>query len=431
MKRMDRRHFLCGSGLGVALPMLDSFSRRTDADDEKSLGGKAISQDGDEPELRRMVCVGTYLGFHQRDFFPETAGRQYQMPPILESVSQYREKMSILSGLDHRGRNGHEGWKAWMTGNASGSISMDELVAGHVGNLTRYASLQLTCGTPPSDARLSFTKEGVALPMIGRPSVLYQTLFRSGSDRTRIDALLRSNRSVLDGLLEETESLSRQLGSTDRKKLNEYLASLRDVERRLQKQQTWLNKPTPKVEYELPEFDPVAPDLALECESIIYALMALALSSDSTRVITFLVPGWSQVFKIDGRLLRAGYHGLSHHGNEPEKIADYNLIGIEHVKRLGHFLDKITNASDRFDRPLIDTTAVVFGSGMGDSNTHDNSNLPTLLVGGPFRHGRHHAIDRRVDSSKRLGDLYLTLMRRFGIDIESFAGASQNMDELI
>ena len=162
-----------------------------------------------------------------------------------------------------------------------------------------------------------------------------------------------------------------------------------------------------------------------------YDLMALALTTDSTRVVTFLVPGWSQVFDIDGRKLSAGYHGLSHHGNDPEKIAEYNLVGVEHVKRLAKFLNQLENHKDAEDVPLLDSTAVLFGSGMGDSNTHDNSNLPTLLVGGGFQHGHHHQIERKENGGRLLGDLYLTLMQDFGVEIETFAGARSNLNEYL
>ena len=379
--------------------------------------------------LERLVCIGTYLGFHQPDFFPEQTGRQYLCSPVLEPVESYRKKFTIFSGLDHRGRNGHDGWKAWMSGSASGSVSMDQLVAAKVGERTRFDSLQITCGNPPSEARLSFTKEGVALPMIGRPSVLYRTLFRSAGDSARMEYLLATNRSVLDEVTEEAKVLERGLPASDRAKLGEYFASVRDVEKRLEKRRIWLDRPSPKVDYPLPEFDPVAPDLALECESIMYDLMALALTTDSTRVLTFLIPGWSQVFTIGGRKLVAGYHGLSHHGNDPVRIADYNLVGIEHVKRFGRFLDKLQAAKDASGRPLLNSTAVVFGSGMGNANSHDNSNLPTVLAGGGLRHGWHRRIERNAPSQRLLGDLYLTLLQQFGIEIDQFAGARHNLNE--
>ncbi len=396
----------------------------------ESLAPGAVGESTQVP-LQRLVCIGTYLGFHQPDFFPTEVGRGYEASPILKPVETFRDVLTVFSGLDHRGRNGHLGWKAWMSGSASGSVSMDQLVAAQVGHLSRFDSLQLTCGNPPDEARLSFTREGVALPMIGRPSVLYRTLFRSAADSARLDYLLATNRSVLDGVTAEARNLERRLAGRDKEKLGEYFAAVRDVERQLRKQRLWLDRPIPQVDYPLPEFDPVAPDLALECESLMYDLMALALTTDSTRVLTFLIPGWSQVFTIGGRKLSAGYHGLSHHGNDPIRIAEYNLVGIEHMQRFAGFLAKLRTASDAQGRPLLDTTAVVFGSGMGNANTHDNSNLPTVLAGGGFRHGWHRRFNRTDASPRLLGDLYLTVMQKFGMDIDQFAGARSNLNELL
>lgn len=412
----DRRRFLRGVGATVALPMLESIAPPLGARDQ-----------GARPD--RLVCIGTYLGFHQPDFFPAQTGDGYDCPLLLGPVEDLRDEFTVFSGLDHRGRNGHHGWKAWLTGSATGSVSLDQLVAARIGSRTRFSSLQLTCGNPPGEARMSFTREGVALPMIGRPSVLYRSLFRSGDDRERTAYLLASGQSVLDDVLGEATALARSLSSRDRGKLDEYLTSVRDVERDLQKQQFWLDRPFPSVDYPLPEFDPVAPDLALECESIMYDLMALALITDSTRVLTFLIPGWSQVFTIQGRRLSAGYHGLSHHGNDPRRIADYNLVGLEHVRRFRGFLDRLAEATDAADRPLLETTAVLFGSGMGNANTHDNSNLPTVLAGGGFRHGWHRGIRRDSPGPRLLGDLYLTVMQSFGLEIDRFAGASSNLNE--
>ncbi len=419
MVRQGRRKFLRGVGVSLALPMLESFVPAA------AQGATTTAN------ARRLVCVGTYLGFHQSDFFPAWTGENYEISPVLKPLEAFRDEMTVFSGLDHRGRSGHKGWKAWMTGSPSGRVSMDQVVAERVGEQTRFDSLQVTCGNPPAEARISFTKEGVALPMIGRPSVLYRSLFRSAADNTRTEYLLSGNRSVLDGVVEEAKDLERHASVADREKLAEYFTSVRDVEKRIEKQRVWLDEPVPKVDYPLPEFDPVAPDLSLECESIMYDLMALALTTDSVRVLTFMIPGWSQVFTVNGRRLTAGYHGLSHHGNDPAKIAEYNLVGTEHVKRFAAFLEKLRSNKDSEGHPLLDSTTVVFGSGMGDSNTHDNSNLPTVVVGGGLRHGGHHRIERQSSSPRLLGDMYLTLMQQYGVELEQFAGAKSNMNEYL
>lgn len=415
--RVDRRHFLQGVGVSLALPMLESL--------------KPTSLHAAQPNnpVKRVVCIGTYLGFHQADFFPKQTGKNYETPYVLEPLTPFKNQFSIFSGLDHRGRNGHEGWQAWMSGSTTGSVSMDQLVAEHIGHQTRYASLQLTCGTPPDAARLSFSKEGVALPMTGRPSVLFKKLFRSDHDKARMEYVLEGNGSLLDDLLSETKSIQRNISYEDQQKLEEYITSLRDVEKMIQKQEAWLEKPYPTTNYKLPPFDPVSPDQSLVCEKLMYDLMALALTTDSTRIMTLLVPGWSQVFEIDGRRLSAGYHGLSHHGNEARKIADYNLVGREHVRHFSNFLEKLNNFRDAEDKRLLDSTAIIYGSGMGDSNTHDNSNLPTLLAGGGFAHGNHWKNDRSASDSRLLGDLLLSIMQGTGMEVDSFAGATSNLNE--
>ena len=280
---------------------------------------------------------------------------------------------------------------------------------------------------------MSFTKEGISLPSIGRPSVLFNKLFTSDADKARMDYVLSTNRSALDLVLDEARSLKRQVSSRDAEKLDEYFSSVRDVERKVQKQRQWLEVPTPKVDFKLPDYDPVAPDLSLECEAIMYDLMALALETDSTRVLSFLVPGQGQVFTIDGEKLSAGYHGLSHHGNDPDKIDEFNQVGKKQVANFGRFLSVLNQKKDAEGRPLLDTTAVFYGSGMGNANTHNNSRLPALLAGGGYRHGAHHAIDRENETKATplLGDLFLSIMESMGVGQERFVKASRNMNDYL
>lgn len=418
---IDRRQFLKSVGVGLALPTLESMPSAF------AMGAPV------KAPVKRLVAIGTFLGFHTPSWFPAEAGSDYKMSPVLESLDDMRNQFSLFSGLDHRGANGHKNWKNYLTGVGTPSVSFDQLIAKSVGSATRFESLQLTCGTPPAAAQMSFTKQGIFLPSIGRPSVLYSKLFSSESDKARMGYLLDSGGSALDLVMGEAKSLQRRVTLRDREKLGEYFSSIRDVEKQLQKQRQWLDKPSPKIDYPLPEFDPMAPDLSLECESIMYDLMTLALETDSTRVISFLVPGAGQVFSIDGKLLSAGYHGLSHHGNDPDKVAEYNKVGTEHVLRFGKFLRQLAERRDPDGKPLLDTTAVLYGSGMGNTNTHNNSRLPVMVAGGGFKHGSHHAIDRENSSATTplLGDLYLTLMQSMGLETGQFASANRNMNDYL
>ena len=425
-KKIHRRHFLHGTGALIALPALESVGVHRFA----SVGNAAPSAAVADAPVKRLVTIGTYLGFHTPSWFPKETGTDYQMSEVLTPLDDLRSDFSLFSGLDHRAPNGHRNWSNFLTGKGTPGISFDQIVAAEIGDQSRFESLQVTCGAGGS---ASFTREGIRLPSIGRPSVLYGKLFSSDADKARMDYILASNRSVLDLVLDEAHALKKQVGARDAEKLDEYFHSVRDVEKKVQKQRQWLEVPTPKVDFKLPDYDPVAADLSLECEEIMYDLMALALQTDSTRVISMFVPGGGQVFTINGEKLSAGYHGLSHHGNDPEKVAEYNKVGKAHVTRFGQFLRRLKETKDANGLPLLDTTAVFYGSGMGDANTHNNSRLPALLAGGGYRHGAYHAIDRdnETNATPLLGDLFLTIMQSMGVEQERFVKASRNMNDYL
>lgn len=416
---MDRRRFLRSSSLALSLPILESIR-------------PILANESTGVPVKRLVTIGTYLGFHTPSFFPSEQGRDYKLTPILQSLAEHRDVVTLFSGLDHRAPNGHKHWKNYLTGKGAPGVSFDQIVAKEIGDQARYESIQVTCGSS-GDGRMSYTKEGIALPAIGRPSVLYSKLFSSDSDKTRMEYILDSNRSVLDLVLDEARSLRRNVGARDAEKLDEYFSSVRDVEKKVQKQRKWLDIPTPRVEFDLPDYDPVAPDLSLECESIMYDLLVLALETDSTRVVSFMVPGQGQVFSINGEKLSAGYHGLSHHGNDPAKITEFNVVGAEHVNRFANFLTHLREKKDPCGRPVLDTTAILYGSGMGDANTHNNSRLPIILAGGPFKHGSYHAIDRDnpSDATPLLGDLFLTIMQSMGLEEDRFMKAKRNLNDYL
>lgn len=415
---MHRRCFLKASGISLALPLLESLMPR-------ALAGAATAA----PKAQRLVCIGTYLGYYTPAFFPKTAGRDYEMSPLLKPLEAFREDFTVFSGFDHRAPNGHAHWNNYLTGSGTPCVSMDQIVARQVGAATRLDSLELTCGLSAPSA-MSFTKEGVALPMVGRPSVLFEKLFASSENQARTRYLIDSGRSVLDFVSGEAKALERNVSAEDKAKLDEYFASVRDVEHRLQKQRVWQDKPVAKVDYRLPEFDPVAPDLSLECETLMYDLMALALQTDTTRVLSFLVPGSGQVFTIDGAKLSAGYHGLSHHGNDPKQIAEFMKVNLAHISRFARFVERLKKTPDVQGQPLLDSTIVLLGTGMGNANIHENANLPVLVAGGGFKHGSHIAADRTQPDAPLLGDLYITLMQRLGVETNQFAAAKRNLNHL-
>ena len=302
------------------------------------------------------------------------------------------------------------------------------MVADKLGQQSRFPSLQLSAGK--ASRSMSHTRQGVALPMIQRPSVLYGKLFASAEDKARGEYLLRSGHSALDAVLEDAKRLQASVSAQDREKLGEYFESLREVERRMARQLGAVNDPIPETSYQLPDYDPVAPTLQLEAERIMYDLMALALETESTRVQTLFIGGLGQVFTIDGETLQAGYHALSHHGNDPDAIADLVKVETEHMRCFERFLKQLKSKTDAHGQPLLDSTIVLLGTGMGDASRHANSNLPTLVAGGGFQHGQHVAVDAKSKGAPLLGDLYVTLMQQLGMEVDEFSNAKRNMNQL-
>lgn len=415
---VDRRQFLRAGAATLALPALEAFSAPTTA----------------VARAKNFVAIGTYLGWHQNAFIPKQAGRGYEMPDTLSPIAGLRDEFTVFSGLDHRAPNGHGAWSNFLCGQSPKSYSLDQKIADSIGAKSRFPSLQLTAGAGESDSKggnaISFTRQGVALPMVQRPSVFYRRLFMSKADRARTEYMLRSGRSTLDLVLEDALRLQKSLPGRDRAKLEEYFESVRAVEKRMGRQLETINDPVPQPDYKLPSYDPITPNLQIEAEQIMYDLMALALETESTRVMSFFLHGLGQVFSFAGKALGSGYHGLSHHGNVPAMIRDLVAIETAHVHCLAGFLQQLKEKKNPEGKSLLDETIVLLGTGMGDASRHSNANLPTLVAGGGFQHGSHIAVNRRKDDSALLGDLYITLMQRLGMEAGRFSNASHNLNQL-
>lgn len=413
--RLSRRQVLRASGAVIALPALEAFASPTPA----SSGP------------RNFVAIGTYLGWHQNAFLPKTVGRNYDLPPTLTPLADFRDGFTVFSGLDHRAPNGHAAWNNFLCGMNPGSWSLDQVIADALGQDTRYPSIELTAGSGEGPQAMSFTKQGVGLPQIDRPSVLYRKLFSSDADRARSAYLLESGGSALDMVLDDATRLQRSLGGRDRAKLEEYFESLRAVEKRMARQRAALDQPAATTTYTLPDYDPITPNLQIEAESILYDLTALALESGQTRVVSLFLHGLGQVFSLDGRQLVAGYHGLSHHGNDPVMIRDLVAIETAHIHCLAGFLKQLQVKKTPEGKTLFDDTIVLVGTGMGDASRHSNANLPTLVAGGGLKHGSHVAVDPKQAGAPLLGDLYITLLQRLGIETDRFSNATKNMNEVL
>jgi len=417
---MNRRNFLRAGAATLALPALESFSAPITS---KVHAGP-----------KNFVAIGTFLGWHQNAFFPKQTGRNYDMPETLSPIASLRDEFTIFSGLDHRAPNGHGAWSNFLCGQSPNSYSLDQMVADSIGVQSRFPSIQLAAGAGEADSKkgngISFTRRGIKLPQIQRPSVLYKQLFMSKADRLRTEYLLRSGKSSLDLVLDDALRLQKSLTGRDRDKLEEYFESFRAVEKRMGRQLETINDPVPLPDYKLPSYDPITPNLQIEAEQIMYDLMTLALETDSTRVISFFLHGLGQVFSFDGQALGSGYHGLSHHGNNPAMIRDLVTIETAHIHCFAGFLKQLKEKKNPQGKSLLDDTIILLGTGMGDASRHSNANLPTLVAGGGFKHGSHLALGSPKDDHRLLGDLYITLMQKLGIEQNSFSNASRNLNQL-
>ncbi|MCM8537193.1 MAG: DUF1552 domain-containing protein [Lentisphaeraceae bacterium] len=410
---INRRLFLKAGMASLALPTLESYSQTSD----------------ESNKAKTFVAIGTYLGWYKKAFYPTSAGANYEMPDTLKPIEAHRKDFTIFSGLDHKSAHGHHAWTNFLCGQKIKSYSLDQVIADKIGD-TRFASIGVAAGAGEAASSMSFTKSGVPLPMIQRPSILYKKLFISKADRKMTEYMLRSGKSALDHVLEDANRLQKSVSKYDKAKLTEYFDSMRSVEKRMDKHLSTIHDPVPETDYRLPNYDPITPNLQMEAENLMYDLMVLAIENGSSNVLSMFIHGLGQVFTIDGKPLKSGYHGLTHHGNDPSMIGDLKKIESCHMQCFNNFLTQLKNKQDAQGKSLLDSTIVLLGTGMGDSSRHDNSNLPTLVAGGGFKHGQHIALNKDKKDEYLLGDLYISIQQKLGIETDSFSNANKNLNQV-
>ena len=387
----------------------------------------------------RMVCVGLNFGFVPQLFFPEQTGRDYELTDRLKPLKKLRDNFTVFSGLDHgvNAQGGHGGVHAFLSGvlskNSAGmpeaNISIDQKAAQLVGAQTRDPSLQLASGNDPNNM-ISWSASGVAIPPVANVEKIYNLLFQKVDPKTRnrTQAELAARTSILDLVKTDADYLKRKVGARDRRKLDRYFDSVREVEKRLVQSSEWLDKPKSVIDYGLPaganslEFVKRVP--------LYYDLMSLALQTDSTRVITL---GLADIgANYGGFDISRGYHQLTHHGKVPEYITELSIIEQFHMKQLARFLMQLKGVDEPNGKTLLDNSMVLFGSGMGNASAHSNKNLPLLLAGGGFRHGEHKSYfkDDRQKVAAPAGNLFVSMLQRFGVETDSFGTASSTLTGL-
>ena len=383
-------------GLGLALPWLESSAM------------------ADAPRPRRLVCVGNHLGFYPGNFFPQDIGKDYAPTSTLKPLDQHRNDLTVFSNLDHELNGGHGAVHGFLTsikkneaeGFPAKNISLDQAAAEHVGSATRFPSVNtgIYKGTD-----MCWTRAGVHVPPVSNPAALFRALFVNlpATEREIERTRLQYRGSVLDALRDSANALNRNLNAADRNKLDQYLTSVRDVERRLQMSKQWIDQPKPKspidevLDQERQHLDEVA---------LFYDLMALALQTDSTRVTTLETGMGFRTSELD----LDGYHGISHHGKAPGRIDQLKVVESFLTTQLSGFMDRLKEAR------IFEDTLVVFGSGMSDASSHSNRNLPVLLAGGGVKHQGHLICPAEQHKRVPLSNLWLSVLQWFGSESDRF-----------
>ena len=416
---IDRRRFLRGAGAAsIALPFLEAMG--------PSIGQQVLAATPPSPSPKRFVAICANLGFHTPFLFPEKEGRDYELTPYLEHLKDHRDQFTVLSGLSHpnqQGNNGHASGLTWLTSaqrpglaGFRNTISLDQLIAEKIGVETRYPCL--TLGT--RDTSMSWTANGVPIPAMSSPAKLFKALFVDGT-AAEIQAEMNSvsrGRSILDTVSGRVKELEQSLGQADQHKIDEYLTAVRDLEKRLQQSEGWIKRPKPKVDAKMPQDIDDKSD-AIEKQRLLYDMMVLAVQTDSTRTMTFQLSGLNSAPKING--VNSDWHGLSHHGKDPEKIAELKLIESAEFIVFNEFLTKLRAIKEN-GKTLLDHTAIIFGSNLGNASAHDWHNLPTIVAGGGFKHGSYVAHDEKNNTP--LANLFVTMAQRMGIESDRFGSST-------
>jgi hypothetical protein len=421
-RSITRRSFLRASGVALALPLLDAmhpaFSRAANA----------------APAPRRMLGICNNLGLVPEKFFPTGAGRDYKPSPYLEVLAEHRNDFTVFSGVSHPDVDGgHPADNCFLTaaphpgsGGFRNTISLDQFAAQQIGHLTRFPSLTLGVNVAQGSRSLSWTGGGVLIPCEEKASQVFKKLFLQGTP-AEVQAQVRKlelGHSIMDAVADQTRSLQRDLGARDRERLDQFFTGVRDLEKRMDASKEWEHRPKPKVKAEMPT-DPTDPREYMDKAQLMYEMARLAFETDSSRCITLMLDSVnSPVLDIEGTHITDGYHSLSHHGKSTAKLAQLEAIDREHMKLLGQLFAGLKTAKEG-GAPLLDRTMILYGSNLGNANTHVTTNLPVLFAGGGFKHGQHLAFD--TEHNYPLPNLFVSMLQRMGLEADRFATSTGTM----
>lgn len=438
-RALSRRTVLRGLGAAIALPLLDAMVPALTASEQTA---------AHPDRLRRIGYVYMPMGCDISRWTPP-ADDLRQLSPTLAPLEPIRDRVTVISNLELK--NAYPGTHATSNSSFLSCVTakrtestdyllgttVDQLAAQQISRDSQLPSLEIAMDLMATVGQcdngyacvyqnnLSWSSPTTPLPAEAHPRLVFETLFGEGGTVADRQAAFRRRASLLDGVMEEFHQLQRSLGPADRAKVDEYLASVREVERRIEQAESTA------AENPLPDLDrPTGvPASYADHARLMFDLQLLALQGDITRVITFQLARETSNRTYPEIGVPEAHHPLTHHGNDPAKIAKMALINKFHVSLFADFVRKL-QATPEGAGSLLDHTVYLYGSGMGDPNVHDHQNLPVIVAGGAagrIRGGRHV----RLPQPTPLANLHLTLLDKVGLQLDSFADSTGSLDDVL
>jgi Protein of unknown function (DUF1552) len=433
-RSIPRRTFLRGVGAGVALPLVDAMV-------------PALTQAAQTAASPRLRVGFVYIphGVIMREWTPAAAGSGFEFTPILKPLEPFRESLVVVSNLTRAEAASNHAVSAacWLTGRPPkrtdgpdfrAGVSIDQVIAKQIGQQTTFPSLEVAtedfsglvgaCDPGYSCAymnTLNWQTETTPLPMEINPRVVFERLFGGGGTADQRLARMRTDRSLLDFVADDLAHLQRELGSGDRKKLDDYLTNVREIERRIQRAEQ-----TARTQADVPPVPVGVPESYVEHVSLLFDLLALALQTDQTRVFTFMMAREVSQRTYPEIGVTEPHHSISHHGNRPAAIEGHAKLNAYHLSMVAKFLEKLRATPDG-DGSLLDHSLVLYGSGMSDGNGHTGSPLPHVLIGGASGRmkGNRHIV---MPENTPMPNLLLAIAQKSGVEQDRFGVSSGVVD---
>lgn len=442
---IKRRTFLMGTGVSLGLPWLECM--------------KASGAESDAASANPRRMCGLYFGFGvglpkedsehaQWRWFPNGEGQDFEFTETLKPLEPLRDQLSVLGGLSHpngRKMGGHDTGDVFLTGaflnnsKLRNTVSADQVAAARFADQTRFSSLVLSTdggvGEPTRSSTLSYNDRGRPVPALHQPQQIFDRFFGAGdADLIAKRRRLKSASGMLDRVLEDSRSLRSRLGKYDREKLDEYLASVRQIEQGVRRSQQWLEIPRPELRDEDRDMlhldaDDEAP---LNFIRTMYDLIYLAFRTDSTRVATYQITNMADCSSKAAKFpqlqgFKNSLHSLAHGWDKPEGAEPLGKWDRFMAEQLNYFLNRLASAQEAAGS-VLDHSVILYGS--SNSTTHNNTNYPLILAGGG-KLGLKHGSFRKFGEDVPMSNLLLTMLNRIGVDQPSFADSTGELTDIL